>query len=51
LVEHLVWDQGVVGSNPVFPIRKQMRKLDIMSSFFFYQKCKMIGKRRILLYN
>jgi len=38
LVEHLVWDQGVVGSNPVFPIRKQMRKLDIVSSFFFYQK-------------
>ena len=20
LVEHLVWDQGVAGSNPVFPI-------------------------------
>ena len=21
LVEHLVWDQGVTGSNPVFPIK------------------------------
>ncbi|OSH06845.1 hypothetical protein XJ76305_2359 [Enterococcus faecalis] len=22
MVEHLVWDQGVAGSNPVFPIVK-----------------------------
>jgi hypothetical protein len=24
LVEHLVWDQGVAGSNPVFPTIRKM---------------------------
>ena len=27
MVEHLVWDQGVAGSNPVFPISKETRGL------------------------
>lgn len=26
MVEHLVWDQGVAGSNPVFPINKNRRR-------------------------
>ena len=27
MVEHLVWDQGVAGSNPVFPIYGGVAKL------------------------
>ena len=27
MVEHLVWDQGVAGSNPVFPILKDLGAL------------------------
>ena len=28
MVEHLVWDQGVAGSNPVFPINGGVAQLD-----------------------
>ena len=35
LVEHLVWDQGVAGSNPVFPTIKKLKSL-LVKDFLFY---------------
>lgn len=40
-LEHLVWDQGVAGSNPVFPIKKEGECL-----LFFYPNLK----KGVLLY-
>ena len=34
LVEHLVWDQGVAGSNPVFPTMRYL-KTSQRSPFFY----------------
>ncbi|CAO1610135.1 protein of unknown function [Brochothrix thermosphacta] len=34
MVEHLVWDQGVAGSNPVFPIRETTHNLWVVFLLF-----------------
>ena len=33
MVEYLVWDQGVAGSNPVFPINPE----NLRFSFFYFK--------------
>ena len=34
LVAHLVWDQGVAGSNPVTPTEKGISQVCLRDSFF-----------------
>ena len=45
MVEYLVWDQGVAGSNPVFPTI--LKPVDQMIYGFCFLSCSLVVVRKI----
>ena len=43
LVAHLVWDQGVAGSNPVTPTKKTLSKISLREFFLCVVKVSVGG--------